>query len=653
MEKADPASFSFYVEVIDDKSFFVKYVDEDAGETQERNFNENFEHNGISLRIVKDGSRDLASRSGEEYLYSYKRVNEVAKSYAARLNATWAEEGAGVINLSITGSNSQKEVDFLGALIKNYEEYDLNRKNVTAFNAMAFIDDQLEGITDSLRKAEIQLEKFKNKNVITDLTGEASRIYQKIEGLEIQRTELLIKARYYDYLVNYITNSGELDQLILPTSVGIEDNILSDLISEVLSIQTEIKLLTKSGKLVNPSFLSEKKRRLQEIRSNILESVKNQKSTDKIRMEFLTKGTKEYEKQLSALPIAERQLVNIKRNYALQENLYVFLLQKRAEAGISKASNLSDISVVNPPSVQGLVSPNTRRNYILGFAIGLTFPFLLIVLFEVLNTRIQSQDDIQHVTNIPIIGGVGHKRTNQNVEVFEKPKSAISESFRALRSNLNYFLERKEKGVFLVTSSISGEGKTFTSINLASVFALSGKNTLIIGADMRRPKIYTDFDLPNTNGLSNFLAGLSTFDEVVQKTPYDNLYLVSGGPIPPNPSELILGTRMEEFITLARKKFDYIFIDSPPIAIVTDAFVLSGFADHTLFIVRQNYTPKGFLTTINNYYADGKIKQISIVLNDIYKSGPGYGYGYGYNYGYGYAYAYGKKRKNGNAYYEE
>jgi capsular exopolysaccharide synthesis family protein len=241
---------------------------------------------------------------------------------------------------------------------------------------------------------------------------------------------------------------------------------------------------------------------------------------------------------------------------------------------------------------------------------------------------------------------------DENIEVFRKPKSAISESFRALRSNLNFFLQGQDTGVFLITSSISGEGKTFTSINLASVFALSGKRTLIVGADMRRPKIYSDFNLNNTIGLSNYLAGLSTFEEVVQDTKFENLKVISGGPVPPNPSELILTKRMKEFLETAKKSFDYIFVDSPPLALVTDAFVLSALADHTLFIVRQNYTPKPLLRTINDFYTAGKIERMSIILNDIYRSGPGYGYGYSYGYGYGYGFGgYGRKGY-GQGYYE-
>jgi capsular exopolysaccharide synthesis family protein len=314
------------------------------------------------------------------------------------------------------------------------------------------------------------------------------------------------------------------------------------------------------------------------------------------------------------------------------------------------------VVVVNPPLAGGFVSPKIRLNYLLAVSLGLAFPLMVFFGLELLNTKVQSREDIEEQTDVPILGGTGHKVSEGNLEVMTKPKSAVSESFRAMRSNLLYFMGKKETAVFLITSSISGEGKTFTSINLASVFTLTGKKTLIIGADMRRPKIFDDFQLNNQVGLSSYLAGLAEFDDVVQPTAYENLFMVSGGPVPPNPSELLLSKQMEKFMGIAREKFDIVVIDSPPLAIVADALELSKFADHTIFLVRQDYTPKLLLRSIQDFHKSGKLSNVSIVLNDIYRSGLGYGYGYGYAYGYTYGYGYGyygSKKKNGEGYYTD
>lgn len=652
-DRTRPFVFSFKIE--DQTTLVLQIPDQEA---VSYTMNDSINIGSVRVCIRKSPFDGVLPVSDDLWQYTYTPAQSVALEYAGRLSASWAEEGAGIINLTLTGPSPDKERDFLAGHIKNYQSYDLEQKNQRSLNTIKFINEQLKNISDSLDFAERQLELFKGRNVITNLEGEALRLYQKIEAIELQKTELRVSEKYYQHLQDYISKNDALDKVILPSSIGIEDEILTNLLSEMIKLQSELTITVQRGKIENP-LMVQKRKEIEQLKRSVLESIVNQRSVNKIRVAFFDDQLRDLERQVGRLPTAERQLVNIKRNYSLSENLYVFLLQKRADAGITKASNTTDIVEVNPPLVSGPISPNTTRNNLIWGALGLMLPLVVLTFVELLNTRVQSREDIEKATSIPFLGGVGHKSGDQNLEVFQRPKSAISESFRALRSNLNYFLNKKEKGVFLISSSVSGEGKTFTSVNLAAVFALSGRKTLIVGADMRKPRIYSDFKLTNDFGLSNFLAGLMSFDEVVQRTAYNNLDLVSGGPVPPNPSELLLSEQMKKFLDEARSRYDYVFIDSPPLALVTDAFVLSAVVDHTLFIIRQNVTPKDLIRTIDDYYRAGKISHISIVLNDIYKSGPGYGYGYGHGYGYGYGYGYGiygygrKKRNNGHGYYEE
>jgi capsular exopolysaccharide synthesis family protein len=644
-------SKAIYFSILDDNKFKLATIGNDTDETNESifHFRDTVTFAGLKLSITtrRNSVRQYAN---QKFILSYTDASALAPSYVGRLRASWAEEGAGVINLFVNGSNPQKEIDFLNGLINEYQNYDLEKKNQAAIRTIDFITDQLNSIADSLEQVEGQLEKFKDKNSMTDLSSEAERLYKKLEPLEAQKVTLAIHNNYYEYLSSYIGKNENLDHVILPSSVGINDPILSRLLNTMVDIQLQVKMNVKSE---NP-LVNESKRKISGIKQDIVEAITNQKATDDIQRKFLNQQINVIEAQLSRLPISERKLVSIQRNYSLLENLYVFLLQKRAEAGISKASTTSDIATVNPPMRSGgAISPKPRNNYMLAIFIGLGLPGLIFILLEIFNLKVQSKEDVEKITNIPFIGGLGHKRSDNNLEVFSSPKSSIAESFRALRSNLNYFIGQKNNVVVLITSSISGEGKTFTSINLASVLALSGKKTLIVGADMRKPKLFNDFDLSNDNGLSTYLSELSEFEQVVQKTRFSCLDLVSGGPVPPNPSELLLSPRAESFIAEARRRYDYVIIDTPPMAIVTDAFALVPLADHTLFLVRQNYTPKTLMKTIHDFYQSGKLQKLSIVLNDIYKSGPGYGYGYGYQYGYGYGYGYGVSRKNGYGYYNE
>jgi capsular exopolysaccharide synthesis family protein len=593
---------------------------------------------GYSLCIRRIPERSIKSYIGVPFLMNVSNPTSVAGSYIGRLGVEWAEEGAGIINLSITGTNPEKEIDFINKLVQEYSQRDLNKKNQTAEQTIQFIRKQLVDIKDSLRTVEYQLERFGNSSRVKDMSAEAQRMFSKVEAFELQKAELLIRQNYYQYLTEYLSKSeGNLDQVILPSSMGINDPVLTSLLTKMIDLQLEMKTFLNPEQNSNP-IVTGKVARINEIKKNVDEALIALRSTDKIKMDFLKKQLTDAEKQLQLLPASERQLIAVQRNYSLLENLYVFLMQKLSEAGISKASNTSDIIAVNPPMRGGAISPQPIQNYTIALVLGLVIPLIVFIIFELINNKVQSKEDIDKVTAIPFIGGVGHNGSESGLAVKEKPKSGLAESFRALRSNLNFFTGDKPKKVFMVSSSISGEGKTFTTINLATVFAMSNKKTLIVGADMRRPRIYQDFNRSNDQGLSTYLSGISDFDQVVQNTEIENLFLVSGGPVPPNPSELLLTGKFEEFIKKALEIYDFVLIDTPPLALVTDAFVMSKFVDHTVFVMRQNYSPKEFVRSIDEYYRSGKIKNISILLNDIYKSGLGYGYGQSYAYQYGYGY---------------
>ena len=304
---------------------------------------------------------------------------------------------------------------------------------------------------------EVQLQQFKQGNRTSgNMTMEAQRIFNKVESLELQKMEVMVKNSYYDYLKKYLSESKNLDQVIIPTSLGITDPVLTSLISKIIDLQLDVKLFFDREKTTNP-LMTNKINRLTELKREVVESIDGLRSTDKIKLDFLNTQIIAVEKQIGYLPLAERQLISIQRNYSLLENLYVFLMQKMSEAEISKASNTSDIILVNPPMISGgPISPKVPQNILIGVLTGLGLPLIIFIILEVLDTRVQSREDIEKVTRIPFIGGVGHKQGELNLEVLKSPKSSIAESFRALRSNLNYFVSKNEKAVFLITSSISG-----------------------------------------------------------------------------------------------------------------------------------------------------------------------------------------------------
>lgn len=652
---------SFYFTVTGSDRFKLQHVSDVDGhsgkEFNDLHFNDSITFNGFKLSVLKTG--DTRGIVGKTFMVRFNNPLNMAKAYSSRLSALWAQPGAAVVNLEVQGPVAQKEIDFLSKFIERYQYYDVEKKNKVATMAIRFLDQQLVVIGDSLKIFEDQVENFKRRNVITDLGGEADRLYQKMQGFEDQKFQYRLLDNYFTYITKLLKNE-QYDGIFTPSSVGITDNIVANLVNQLIELQNQVNLYKSYAtrgveRAKDNPRLTEKLQQIEFVKNDILKTIENSRATHRINVAFINDQIKLVQNELAGLPGTERELIAIQRNYSLKETLYVYLLQKRTEAGLSKASTTSDILVVNPPMAAGPISPRVSQNYAIAATAGLLLPILIFTLLEVFNTRIQSKEDIENITSVPVVGGIGHNLADDALVVFRKPRSAMAESFRAIRSNLNYFTGGKEHKVFMVTSSIPGEGKSFTTLNLATVFAVAGKKTIIVGADLRKPKLYDDLELENSVGLSQYLSGMATLEQIIQKSKIANLDFIAGGPMPPNPSELLIQPQMGELIAELKRNYHFVIMDTPPLSYVTDAFVLSAFADHNLFVVRQDYTPRAALNAVQEHYAAGKLQRISILFNDLRKTGMGYGYGHGYGYGYGYSYGYSyggrKKGSNDGGYY--
>ena len=633
-----PYGSSFLIQISSESHFYFKEKRPD--DTKElaavdlHAFGEPVKMGNSTFRVVKGKDFKVTNFYQEPLVVHFSHPAAVAGGYSGRLNVRWVERGSGILNLSIHGTTPQKEVDFLNTLAETFIEQDVQEKSQNASKTINFINEQLAEISDSLFKVENLLEQFKEKNYKATLSEKSNGIFERLQELEGDRALQGLRLRYYDYLIGYIRKGKGDSEVVVPASIGIEDPLLSSLMEKMVELQLKREELSRSTNLENP-YLQGVDAQLADLRKNIIENVENQKRNILLDQKNVGGKIQKLEKEIQALPAAEREYVNIKRLYELSESLYVFLMQKRAEAGITKASTTSDVTVVNPAKLLGgAISPETGKNYMMAFLVGLAIPLGFIFIRRYLNDRVQTKDELLELTSIPFLGVVGHKKdTHSNLVLIDSPKSAVAESFRSVRSNIQFFTsgeKEKTNRTILITSSISGEGKTFCSINLASVYALSGKKTLLVGADLRKPKIYQDFNLLNEPGLSNYLAMQVSVGSVIQKTTIANLDIISGGIIPPNPSELLMSQPMKELMGTLQKEYEYIIIDTPPVGLVTDAFALMAFADHSVFVVRQNYTKMEMVKALQETFETGKIKNASILLNDQKVISYGYGYGYGY-----------------------
>ena len=626
----------------------IHYIDNSRSKSSVRETN--FTYKGIVdkpinipfLNITIHLKPDANSYENTEYYIKFEDFNNVVSRYKS-LDVSVNSKAAAVVSLQMQGSNKYRLVEYLNTTVEVLKKNQLDNNNLFATNTIKFIDSTLLEMEGQIKETEAELDNFrKNKNIFELETG-GERLTQQLSELDIEKDILDRKIKYLNHLKNYLEKSNDFSKLPAPSVAGIDDpNILTN-VSKLISLSQQRAELGYSVK--STKMFSEFDAEMSAVKKILLENIANTKSAISIDFSAISRRMSKAEGLISNLPEQKQDLLKITRKYNLKDNIYSTFLQKRSEAEIVKAANVSDVDFIDSAKDigGGLMGPKTGINYVLAALMGFLIPIVIIFIFALLDNNLNSIEDIQKQTNIPIIGVIGKKNTENNLSVFEKQKSPLAESFRAIRSSLQFmYKKQKEKGakILMITSSVSGEGKTFCSINLATVFALSGKKTVIVGLDLRKPRIFGDFNIDNLTGVVNYLIGQKTIEDVTQVTHIPFLDLITSGPIPPNPSELLMGESMEELIEDLKKKYDYIILDTPPIGLVADALELAKFCDATLYVSRQGFTKKEMLSVVNEKYKRGELNNVSVVFNGFQnKSKYGYGNGYGYGYGvYGEAY---------------
>ena len=542
---------------------------------------------------------------------------------------------ASILKITLKGKNVGKDVNFLNMLTHEYLAQSLEKKNRIADNTIKFIDQQLGLISDSLRVAELNLQKFRSSNEVMDMSFQSQQLFEYLNDLEKQKAELMVKSQYYKNLENYILkNKDNYDQLVAPSAMGIEDPVLNQLVAQLIELYNKKSDALLASTERSPAVIS-LNNQIRSTKNAILENIKNiiynsneALSDIQVRIDDLTK-------QASTLPVTERELFNYQRQFELSNNIYTYLMEKRAEAQITKASNMPDNEVIDIArkelSEQEQVFPKKGLNYLIALILGLIIPVVYVLGRDYLNDKVIEKKDIESVTNFPIIGQLLHSDKETQLVVAESPKSSIAESYRSLRTNIQFLVKGQEKTTLLVTADMVSAGKTFVSMNLATVYAQYGRKTILLGFDLRKPKIYQDFKLSNNLGLTSYLINKATLDEIIQPSQkIPNMDIILSGPVPPNPAELIASEKTTELFRELRERYDYIIIDTPPVGLVTDAYLLMEHADINIYLVRQNLTNKKVFASIIQDIEERGLKMY-IVVNDINLSG-GYGYGYGYGY---------------------
>ena len=605
-------------------------------------FNSVIESEFFSFKVNKSIHFNLEKIIDSEKYFSFKfhQIDKLANKLIEDVIINPINKETSILKLNLRERNPRKSIQILNKITEIYIRSGLNEKNLMAINTIHFIDDQLTIIQDSLSEIERKLELFKTKHPNLEIVDKEYGTYFQKQKLDNSLSEQSVNIKYYKSLLTYLKNEKNTNSIISPTSMGISNPELNNLINQLLQLYAKKGELQLTTTEKNPNYIAILSQ-INHTKKTIIENVNNLISSALIYEVDLINRVTTFNKKINKLPEAEKDYLILRREYEYNEQTAIYLQQKRYEASLARAGTESDHKVIDFARLDSSepISPRKSLAYFISILIGILLPITFISLRDFFSDTIKSKSDLMNSTKIPILGLVGHSDNARSLVVPNASKSIIAESFRALRTNIQYLAADKEKKIITVTSSIGGEGKTFTTMNLAAIFALSGHKTVLIGGDLRKPKLHEDFKVNTTKGLSSYLINKSDLAEVIEKTEIDTLDVIASGPTPPNPAELLDSNKMKDLIIDLNKTYDYVIIDTPPIGLVTDGVILMQNADVNLYVVRHNYSKAGALNIINNLYQQKQVENVHIIINDFKHTSSGYGYGYGYGYGssgYGY-----------------
>ncbi|MEA3418051.1 MAG: polysaccharide biosynthesis tyrosine autokinase [Campylobacterota bacterium] len=527
--------------------------------------------------------------------------------------------------------------EFANALAESYIEQSVYRKTREASRTLEFVDNQLLEINENLKDSAVQLENFKIKTSTISLDTKAQGVVTRMGDYETKLAEIRIEEELLNSLYNQVKAGKSLETISV---IGLEgkneqSGPLTGLVKELQQNVLKIKLLRSDFTEQYPE-VRKLRRQIIQLKKIIISTIKNMKSNISERRALIVKSIESQQKLLEALPQNEREFGKLQRKFVINEKIYSYLLEQRSATAIAKASTVSKNRVVdNALLPKGPIKPKKKLMVIIGLILGLILGIAYAFLREFLDDTVKNEEDVSRGTSAGLLGVVPKmgKVVRGSLQVFEAPKSEVAESFRNIRTNLQFMAPEADSQVIAVTSTIAGEGKTTISANLAGVISMTGKRVIVLNLDMRKPMLHKEFGLRNNEGLSTVLSNHALLSDVIQHSAYEDLDIISSGPVPPNPSELIQSKRMDDVIEKLKSVYDIIIMDTPPIGVVTDAHTLIHLADATVYVIRSEYAKKGFLRNVEKLHRTEGIQGLGVVLNDVNMKKYAYGYGYGYGYG--------------------
>ena len=589
--------------------------------------------------------------TNQEWSYIVASISNpvaVAKNISNNLSVSTSTKTSSQLEITLKTANRRKGVDFLKALIEEYNRDAVKDKNQIAYNTAVFIEERLKEISSELSVVESEVEAFQRQNEIADIPTQVAGYIQKDEGYTVKRNEIETQLNLISYIEQFISKPENKNKLI--PNLGVKDPGLSAVIHNYNELLIEKSRVESASSEANPA-LKQMNARVDNMLQSIRASLANEKSASQIALRDMERENAVNNLQMRRLPTVSRQYNDILRQQEVKSSLFVYLLQKREETNLTQAAVAPKAKIIAKP-IAG-TSPVAPRKMIILLAalmIGIIIPAGILWLREMFKTKIENINDLNDLRDISIIGDIAAVKDfgadESRVVVKANDHSPVNEMFRTLRSNLLFMISEKDQSVILVTSTISKEGKTFVASNLAKVLSLMEKKVLLVGADIRNPQISNTMTIKKSStGLTSYLAGITNdYHEIIEKVD-EHLFVMQTGPIPPNPNELLAKPRTGDLIQRLKKEFDYVVIDSAPVGLVSDTFTIAKYADATIFVMREKFTEKDSIHFLNNLYAEKRIHNVAVVLNQTETLTRMGRYGYGYKYSYRYKYGYNNKEE--------
>lgn len=634
LNKAPGYGFSFYLELDGYDSFLLKFSEE-SEDGKRYAFGVPFE-NEFGKFLIRYNS-EVAIIPGN-YRMAVAPVENTARKYSSRLEVRRIGDqmASSVLELRILDPVPEKGRDILNTLIEVYNEEEIKDENKVLQNTLDFIDRRVANLLTELDSIEGGVQNFKSANaIITDdaasslsfALDEIRADLEELSNYEIERDILSSLERFLE--------DDKMAFDLIPANLIAENQVLSGLVNQYNEMVLRRTSMLATASEINPSRVALEEQ-ITDIRALIMETIRNLQTDLQIPINKLENNIQDLRQKMGSIPGVEKRLVEKMRTQSIKENLFLYLLQKREETALSEAITTAKTRTIDRARTpKAPVYPQRKLIMASSIFLGLFIPMIFIVIRSLFEVKVDSEETIKTLTSIPLLGRIAQEKTQQPIVVEKGSRTAINEMFRLVRANLNFANMNKKQQTIMVTSSISGEGKTFMTLNLGIAIALSRKKVLLLGMDLRKPKLG---DALNSNdselGLSHYLVGQCSLEEIIQTySEIENLFYIPSGAIPPNPTELLVSERMEELFSALKEQFDYILIDTPPISLVSDALLIRRYVDRTLVVIRQKHTKKSMVRNLEEMYQNGELESVNLIFNGFRKGGH---YGYLDNYQYGY-----------------